>query len=273
MDRYVVFGNPIKHSRSPFIHNMFAQQTQQDMVYEKCLVEGDFLDVVKSFFGEGGKGANVTLPFKEQAFSVANELTERARLAGAVNTLFLKNESLIGDNTDGVGLVYDLIRQFGPLEKWRVLMLGAGGAARGCIAPLFSAGISHLHIANRTEEKAKSLISSFSANASCQNISASGFGNIPNQDYQIIINSTSASVSGDVPTIDDSLFDKLIFAYDMFYSAESTAFIEKVTKENPSVKVSDGMGMLVGQAAESFYLWRGVRPEIEPVIEALKKKG
>lgn len=271
MDRYVVFGNPIKHSRSPFIHEMFAQQTQQNMAYETYLVEGDFSETAKAFFAQGGKGANVTLPFKEQTFVVADELTERAQLAGAVNTLFLKNGRLIGDNTDGIGLVYDLVRQFGSLDKQRVLMLGAGGAARGCIGPLFSAGVSHVHIANRTAEKADVLLHSFATYVSNGNMSASGFSNIPDENYQIIINSTSSSVTGDVPMIDNSLFSKTNFVYDMFYSLKPTAFMEKATIENPFVKVSDGIGMLVGQAAESFFLWRGVRPEVDSVITALKK--
>ncbi len=269
MDKYVVFGNPVKHSLSPTIHRMFAQQTDQDMEYSTFLVERDFPTTAKLFFESGGKGANVTLPFKEEAFELVDDLSERARAAGAVNTFYVKEGKLIGDNTDGAGLVSDLQNLVGSLTGKRILLLGAGGAARGVIIPLFLSGISSLQIANRTEAKANSLALQFQHYGE---VSSSGFLDIPELEYDIIINSTSSSISGDVPPIDGRLLHQAQMAYDMFYQSKPTSFMRFAIQSNSKILTSDGVGMLVGQAAESFYLWRGVRPETKCVIDELKTK-
>lgn len=270
MDQYVVFGNPINHSKSPVIHHLFAEQTKQALVYKACLVEGDFREAAVSFFNKGGKGANVTLPFKEDALAVAERLTDRALAAGAVNTLISKNGILIGDNTDGVGLVLDLERQFGSLQGMRILMLGAGGAARGCVLPLIKAGIKDIHIANRTLSRAEALLSDFKNIT--PTLTVSSYDNIPAEGYDLVINSTSSGVSGGVPLVPESTFEGVRYAYDMFYKKGKTSFSLFVNKVNPEIKVSDGLGMLVGQAAESFYQWRGKKPDIEPVIKFLQKE-
>lgn len=269
MDRYVVFGNPVKHSLSPCIHKMFAEQTGQAIDYNASLVEEDFPQAVRDFIAKGGQGANVTLPFKEQAFAMVDELSDRALAAGAVNTLIAKPGKLTGDNTDGAGLVGDLENQLGTLKGKSILLLGAGGAARGVIIPLFHAGVSTIHIANRTESKAEELAEVFSQYGS---ISYSGFVDIPDSVFDVIVNSTSSSISGDVPPIDGKLMRKAQLAYDMFYQKQLTSFMQFALEHNKDVQVSDGLGMLVGQAAESFYLWRGVRPDIKPVIAFLKTK-
>lgn len=266
-DRYVVFGNPVKHSLSPRIHKMFAEQTKQKIEYERFLVEDDFHEKSKSFFLAGGKGANVTLPYKEEAFKLADNLSERAQAAGAVNTLIYKEGKIYGDNTDGAGLVNDLESQLGSLKDRRILLLGAGGAAKGVIIPLFNAGIASLHIANRTESKAQDMAVRFSTYG---RITASGYDDIPNETFEVIINSTSSSISGDVPAINTDLFFNAKLAYDMFYQKEPTSFMVSALRHNSDIKVSDGLGMLVGQAAESFFLWRGVKPDIKPVIRKLK---
>ena len=267
MDKYVVFGNPVKHSLSPLIHAEFAKQTNQNLEYERYLVEEDFPQKAKAFFQAGGLGANVTLPYKEEAFKLADELSERAKAAGAVNTLIYRDGHITGDNTDGAGLVYDLENQLGSLKDKHVLLLGAGGAAKGVIIPLFSAGISSLHIANRTEAKAQQMAEHFKEYGV---IHSSGFESIPSQHFDIVINSTSSSISGEVPAINGQLFSNAELAYDMFYQKQATAFMEFALKHNPNIRVCDGLGMLVGQAAESFKLWRGVKPEIKPVIDLLK---
>lgn len=267
MDRYAVVGNPIAHSKSPEIHRMFAEQTQQSMDYEKILIElDDFKHDVEAFFSQGGKGLNVTVPFKEQAFDFVQLITERAMLAGAVNTLIPQADgSVIGDNTDGAGLVGDLKRQNWQLKGAKVLLLGAGGAARGVILPLMDQGVHSLVIANRTESKAEQLAETF---AKFGKIHGCGFAQVPVKGMDIVINATSASISGDLPPIPESVIGG-IKAYDMMYGAKPTAFLAWAQK-HAAAKVSDGLGMLVGQAAESFYQWRGVRPEIEPVIAALR---
>ncbi|WP_440054635.1 shikimate dehydrogenase [Pseudoalteromonas sp. T1lg65] len=269
MDKYAVFGNPIKHSKSPVIHAQFANQCAQEIEYQAILAPvDDFSSEVSRFFAAGGLGANVTLPFKEQALKLADKLTERARLAGAVNTLINSHDGIIGDNTDGQGLVSDLKNHDIELKRKTILLLGAGGAAKGCIYPLFQAGVKRIVVANRTELRAKELAEQF---CSYGNIQGVGLGEIPKDNYHLVINSTSSSVSGDIPAIDPSLLATTEVAYDMFYSDVTTSFLTWVRQYNEEVKLVDGLGMLVEQAAEAFYLWRNVRPNTKSVYQWLRK--
>jgi shikimate dehydrogenase len=266
MDQYRVFGNPIKHSRSPFIHQSFAQSTSQTLNYETSLVElSDFTQAVNDFISQGGKGANVTVPFKEEALEIADELSDRARLAGAVNTLTFKNGKIYGDNTDGEGLVQDLLRNNVQLENSRILLLGAGGAAKGVILPLLAQNPASIVIANRTESKAEALIEQFNDTR----LAACGFEQTSGKVFDVVINATSASLSGKLPAISISAITKQTVCYDMVYGKELTPFLVWA-KAQGAAKVIDGVGMLVGQAAESFTLWRGAKPEVRDVIELLK---
>ncbi|RLV60888.1 shikimate dehydrogenase [Parashewanella curva] len=270
IDRYAVFGNPIKHSKSPFIHQQFAKQTGQELSYEKLLAPVDgFEDAVTIFFEQGGKGANVTVPFKEQAFVLCNQCSASAQLAKAVNTLWLdENGNLIGDNTDGLGLVADLERQFGDIAKKSIVILGAGGAVRGCIYPLLDKKVNRIVIANRTKVKATDLASEINE----PNVKGMGLDDLSaDTDCDILINATSSGVEGKVPYISNEFIHAQIKAYDMFYGSEKTAFIEWV-EQRGITQSADGLGMLVGQAAESFTRWRNVKPQIEPVLLQLRKQ-
>ncbi|MDX2319168.1 MAG: shikimate dehydrogenase [Moritella sp.] len=267
MDRYAVFGNPINHSKSPMIHSLFAQQTAQQLSYQaiEAPIDG-FAQAMADFFSQGGKGCNITVPFKEEAFSVAQQLTPRAKLAGAVNTLLLADDGhVIGDNTDGFGLVHDL-QQYMQLANKRILLLGAGGAARGVIGPLLAQGIQELVIANRTYSKAQMLATLFDDKG---NVNACLFAELAG-DFDLIINSTSASLSGLVPPISPTLINRHTICYDMMYKANETAF-NLWAMEHGAELVIDGLGMLVGQAAESFKVWRGITPDMLPVLTALRK--
>ena len=266
MDRYAVFGNPIGHSKSPIIHRSFAEQTQQNLSYEAILAPVDgFADAWRQFVAAGGKGANVTVPFKEQAFKLADQCTLRALQAQAVNTLYIAEGRLIGDNTDGAGLVADLIRLGAQLQEAKVLILGAGGASRGVIGPLLDAGVVSVHVANRTPEKAYAV-----ANAFNDQVSASGFADIPNHSWSIVINATSAGLSGSRPEIASSHLANCQFAYDMLYGNQPTDFL--LWAQQLGVKnTADGLGMLVSQAAESFHIWRGVKPMVAPVLQQLQE--
>ncbi|MCL1126993.1 shikimate dehydrogenase [Shewanella surugensis] len=267
-DRYAVFGNPIGHSKSPQIHTLFAKETSQAISYEAILAPvACFEASLRQFITEKGRGANVTVPFKEQAFALCDELSLEARLAGAVNTLtVMENGRIHGDNTDGLGLVADLKRQMGSLENLEVLLVGAGGAARGCILPLLQTGIAKLTIVNRTQSKADKLATTFAE-----------FGNVTSlcmeeldQAYDLIINSTSASLSGDVPNLPVKTINANTVCYDMMYGKDVTAF-NAWAKKNGAKQIIDGLGMLVGQAAQSFKLWRKVEPNVEPVLNALRR--
>ena len=270
MDRYVVFGNPIGHSKSPLIHRLFAEQTGQALDYNTLLAPlEDFTGCAREFFLQG-RGANVTVPFKEEAYRLANALTERAQRAGAVNTLSkLADGSLLGDNTDGAGLVRDLTVNAGlSLAGKRILLLGAGGAVRGALEPLLAQQPASLVIANRTVEKAERLAELFD---DLGPVSASGFDWL-SEPVDLIINATSASLSGDVPPIAGSLVEPgKTFCYDMMYAKQPTAFCRWATEHGAAVAM-DGLGMLVEQAAEAFYLWRGVRPDSAPVLAELRKQ-
>ncbi len=266
LDQYRVFGNPIAHSRSPFIHQRFAAETKQPLNYQATLVELDeFALAVKELISLGGKGANVTVPFKEEALAIADHLTDRARLAGAVNTLTIKDGDIYGDNTDGEGLVQDLIRNEIHIKNTRILLLGAGGAAKGVILPLLAQNPQSITIANRTVEKAESLCHQFNDAKlySCE-LSAEA-----TQAYDIIINATSASLSGSLPPLSNTVISTNTACYDMVYGKELTPFLVWA-KSNGTNTILDGLGMLVGQAAESFALWRGVKPAVEPIIEQLR---
>ncbi|MCF6437460.1 shikimate dehydrogenase [Pseudoalteromonas sp. MMG022] len=271
MDKYAVFGHPIKHSKSPLIHQAFARQCMDQISYEAILAPLDgFKESIEKFFASGGKGANVTLPFKEQAFELADQLTQRAQLAGAVNTLKrLDDGKLLGDNTDGAGLVSDLIQHNALLDNATVLLIGSGGAARGGIYPLLQAGVSKVVIANRTASKAQSLAAEF---LPFGDVSGCGLQDIPQDEFTIVINSTSSSVTGEVPDISPSVLQQCVLAYDMFYSDQRTSFLTWVASHNAKAQLVDGLGMLIGQAAEAYEVWRNKKPNTEHVINAMKNK-
>jgi shikimate dehydrogenase len=267
MDHYAVFGNPIKHSKSPFIHTLFAKQTSQQMVYQaiEAPVDG-FEKTLTQFFANQGKGCNITVPFKEQAYQYAQELTERATLAGAVNTLKLTDDGIvIGDNTDGAGLVQDLKNNHIAIKGARILLLGAGGAARGVCGPLLEENPRQLIIANRTFAKAQTLAEIFAAKGE---VSACEFNQLAG-DFDLIINSTSASLNGQIPAINSDLIKPETAIYDMMYSAQATAFNAWAKQQGARV-ILDGLGMLVGQAAESFAIWRAIKPSAKQVLTELR---
>ncbi|GAB6044149.1 shikimate dehydrogenase [Endothiovibrio diazotrophicus] len=268
-DRYAVMGNPIAHSKSPAIHARFAAQTAQDLEYRAILVEeGGFPAAVAAFRAEGGRGLNVTVPFKQQAWTAAERRSPRAERAGAVNTLrFDDDGTLYGDNTDGIGLVRDLTHNHGvALEGRRVLILGAGGAVRGVLQPILEHRPAQLVVANRTAVRAEELARLF---ADAGEVAGGGF-DLAAEPFDVVINGTAASLQGEVPPIASALLARGCFCYDMMYAAEPTAFL-RWAMGHGVVRAVDGLGMLVEQAAESFHLWRGVRPDTAPVIEALRE--
>ncbi|GAA4895437.1 shikimate dehydrogenase [Ferrimonas pelagia] len=269
MDQYAVFGNPIHHSKSPFIHQRFARQTQQTLEYRAILAAEDgFADAVVAFRQAGGCGANVTLPFKEQAFALCDRLTERARCAGAVNTLYWQADGgLLGDNTDGQGLVADLHRSGITIEGARVLILGAGGAVRGVLHPIFACSPRRVVIANRTADKAVALARDF---AELGVVSGCGLDEMSGE-YDLIINGTSASLSGALPAMEGVRLSHEGSTYDMAYGKEATPFQRWGQAQGGKHHLA-GLGMLVAQAAESFSLWRGVKPEVVPVLEELAEQ-
>lgn len=272
MDRYAVFGNPIGHSRSPFIHQQFAAQLNEPISYEAILAPvNGFSDSWLQFVASGGKGGNVTVPFKEQAFQLAEQLSERAKIAGAVNTLYLDlHGRLCGDNTDGLGLVADMKRLEAPLYNSCILLLGAGGAVRGVIQPLLESGVSRIVIANRTAEKAYALAQLFQSQFKDVCIEGCGLADIPALTYTIVINATSSGLSNERPEIAPGIMKDCILAYDMLYSKEPTEFL-RWSRSLGVPQIADGLGMLVAQAAESFNIWRGRRPLTEPVIVKLSE--
>lgn len=265
-DRYTVIGHPVTHSKSPDIHTRFAAQTRQDLHYERLLAPLDgFNDTVRSFQEAGGKGANVTVPFKLEAYALSDSLTGRARAAGAVNTLKFEDGMILGDNTDGVGLVTDIVRNAGVMLRGRkVLVLGAGGAARGVLLPLLEQRPSQLVLVNRTRSKAEELALQF---ASEGKIVAGDFAGLSHV-FDVVINATSASLQGDMLPVPPVVFSPTTFAYDMMYGKEPTAFMCFARQHGAAIR--DGLGMLVEQAAESFFVWRGVRPDTAPVYDALR---
>jgi len=267
-DKYAVIGNPIGHSKSPFIHAAFARQTGQDMEYGHILGHPDgFGADVRRFFDQGGQGLNVTVPFKEQAWEIADERSPGAEGAGAVNTMILlPGGRLAGDNTDGVGLVRDLTDNQGfELTAQKVLLLGAGGASRGVLRPLLETGLAALVIANRTAPKALEL----AAATGEDRVRGCGLDGLAGQSFDLIINATSAGLEGGVPGIPGSCLAPGGWTYDMLYGDAPTPF-QRWGTERGAARALDGLGMLVEQAAESFFLWRGVRPETPPVIVQLR---
>lgn len=269
IDRYAVFGNPIKHSKSPQIHTLFAEQTKQSLIYTAELAEiGQFGPAVKNFIKHNGKGLNITVPFKEDAWQLADRHSERAKRAGAVNTLKLEQDgSLYGDTTDGVGLVRDLSQNHHvSLKDKMILIIGAGGAVRGVIEAILEQQPSSLLIANRTSEKAVQLSNDFS---DLGNISGCGLDEIKTNRFDIVINGTSASLQGDLPPIPGTVFNENACSYDMMYADQATVFMQW-SKDHGAIQVFDGLGMLVEQAAEAFYIWRDIRPETVSVIEQIR---
>ena len=267
-DRYAVIGNPVAHSKSPEIQAAFAMQTGQNLRYEHLLAPmNGFADAARNFIAQGGKGANVTLPFKLDAYALATELTERASAAGAVNTLRIDGATILGDNTDGVGLVTDIVSNAGvALVGKRILLLGAGGAARGALLPLLQQKPAQLVVANRTVARAQELVRQFAAHPA---LSASGFSDLQGA-FDVVINATSASLAADVPPIAPSVFAQGALAYDMMYGKEPTVFMRFASGHGAVAR--DGLGMLVEQGAEAFFLWRGVHPETAAVFADLRKK-
>ncbi|WP_284194064.1 shikimate dehydrogenase [Vibrio zhanjiangensis] len=265
--RYAVFGNPINQSKSPYIHTLFAEQTKQPITYtaKQPPIDG-FEESIRAFFEQGGQGCNVTVPFKEQAFNLATQLTQRAHLAGAVNTLkMLSDGQILGDNTDGEGLVQDLLRLDVKIEGARILLIGAGGAARGVVKPLLEHNPAKVVIANRTHSKAEKLAEVFQPYG---NVIATEMKTIQ-EDYDVVINSSSASLMGEVPDISDKIFSSSSVVYDMMYGSGNTPFNQWAI-DSGAGHVYDGLGMLVGQAAESFFVWRGIRPDVQSTLDALR---
>jgi shikimate dehydrogenase len=269
-DRYAVFGNPIKHSRSPLIHTLFAQQCAQAMAYRAVRVDLDgFTQAATNFFAGGGAGLNVTVPFKREAFEFASRLSARATRAGAVNTLTRAQDgSIEGDNTDGVGLVRDLIANLGwAVQGLRVLLIGAGGAARGVLEPLLRERPGALLIVNRTGARAAQLAREF---ADIGPVTGGAYELIGDRQFDLVINATSAGLSGEVPPLPGSVLTERSCCYDMVYGAEPTPFM-RWSAHHAAWAVADGVGMLVEQAAESFYIWRQMRPDTRSVIQHLRE--
>ncbi len=267
-DRYCVFGNPIGHSRSPAIHAAFAAQCCQDLIYEAMLAPRDgFADAVRRFVADGGRGANVTVPFKEEACLLAQRLTDRARIAGAVNTLVFDGAALLGDNTDGYGLLRDLTLNLGcQLAGKRVLLLGAGGAARGVIGPLLDTRPAALVVANRTADRARELAHGLSRTDSLRGCD---YPELADQSFDLVINATSASLGGQLPPLPEGIFAADSLAYDMMYGQGQTPFLVFAGSQG-AAHLADGLGMLVEQGAEAFRIWRGMRPDTTPVMAMLR---
>lgn len=269
MDRYAVMGNPIAHSKSPMIHSEFAKQTGQQLQYTAELVAiGNLPQAVLEFYRDGGKGLNITVPFKQDAYALVSELSPRAQRAGAVNTLVLNGEqNYFGDTTDGVGLARDLgCNHCIDMQQRRMLILGAGGAVRGVLEPLLQEQPHSLVIANRTIEKAQQLANDFS---DLGDIAARGFQQLAGQRFDIVINGTSASLTGDLPPLPDGILNDGATVYDMMYGAQPTPFMQWGKQQGAGLCL-DGLGMLVEQAAESFYIWRKQHPDTAPVIEKIR---
>jgi len=267
--RYAVVGDPIAQSKSPQIHQMFARQTGEQIFYEAIKVESaEFEDFVTSFFAAGGSGLNVTLPHKQAAFDLAERSADRARLAGAANTLFLQDDQLMADNTDGAGLLRDIESNLGlSVQDKSILLLGAGGASRGVLPVLLGAAPESVTLLNRTVAKAQAIAAELDAGsllkvADYETFSATAF--------DFIINATSMSLHGQVPPLPLAVIGEQCCCYDMMYGDSETAFLRWARTLGAS-QLADGLGMLIEQAAESFFLWRRIRPDTQPVLEALRE--
>lgn len=271
-DRYAVIGNPIAHSKSPFIHARFAEQTGEPIEYSHLLAPVEQFEAhVRAFIEAGGRGLNVTVPFKLAAHALADMLSPRAAAAGAVNTLRFDADGIFGENTDGAGLVRDVEVNLGVgLKGARVLLLGAGGAARGVVLPMLERAPDTLTIVNRTAAKADVLVDQFAAAARQAGCALSGGGPhaVGPHAYDVIVNATAGSLDAALPECDDAAFGTGTLAYDMMYGAHPTVFMRHA--QSLGARAADGLGMLVEQAAESFFIWRGVRPDGAPVLAALR---
>ena len=281
LDRYAVIGHPVSHSRSPQIHHAFGEQTGRSIEYGLLASEPDaFVATVMAFRAEGGKGLNVTVPFKEEAAALADHMSERARIAGAANTLSFEADGIHADNTDGAGLVNDLTQRWQQsLQGSVILLIGAGGAARGVLHPLLTAGVAEIWIANRTLSRAQQLVERMSQDNSPARVHAVTLELDALSDLHskwqanaaplIIVNATAAGLAGKTPPVPAALLQSALLCYDMVYSKEPTAFMQQASQAG-CAQVVDGLGMLVEQAAESFAIWQGVRPRTEPVFKQLR---
>ncbi|WP_299082072.1 shikimate dehydrogenase [uncultured Paraglaciecola sp.] len=270
VNKLTVFGNPIAQSKSPFIHQMFAKQAGLEVEYDRTLAtKENFISELSKFLADpNARGCNITSPFKEQTAEWVDELSAAAKIAGAVNTVIKKADgTFIGGTTDGIGLVQDLQRLGVQIKGARILLLGAGGAARGVLQSIFTLEPALLVVANRTQEKAK-LLASLIPQDNFKGVGLSQLDEVQ-QPFDLILNSTSASLTGELPAIPDSVVSKSTWVYDMSYGDKPTVFLQHADKLGVT-NTFDGLGMLVGQAAESFYLWTGFRPDVEPVIKALR---
>jgi len=265
-DKYGVIGNPVAHSKSPLIHAAFARQTRQNLVYERLLAPNDaFIATADAFRARGGRGLNVTLPFKLEAFSYATLASERARAAQAVNTLKFDGEVIFGDNTDGAGLVNDLVRNLGcAVAGKRILLLGAGGAARGVVEPLLQQQPAQIVLANRSLDKALRLAHDF-----CGALQTSTYVALAGMQFDLVVNATSASLEGALPPLPPGVFAHGALAYEMMYGKGETPFLAFARSDGAAL-LADGLGMLVEQAAESFFIWRGLHPDSAPVLQSLR---
>lgn len=269
IDRYAVMGYPVAHSRSPVIHRLFAVQTGQNLQYELLEVAPDRLEsAITQFARTGGRGLNITLPYKSEVTRFVDDMSERASTAGAINTLVFKDKEIYGDNTDGVGLIRDLKENLEiELEGANILILGAGGSTRGIISPLLEEKPESIVIANRTMDKATALAQIFSAQGP---VSAVSFKNVRTPpEFDLVINATSAGVKGETPPYPEHAISDKTICYDLSYSMRATPF-SSWAKEQGAAKSYMGWGMLVEQAAESFHIWRGVRPDTAPVLKQMK---
>jgi shikimate dehydrogenase len=266
LDKYAVVGNPIAHSKSPEIHLLFAQQTRQSITYEKLEAPLDgFEEFALALRESGYRGLNVTIPFKLDAAKLADRLTARARLAGAVNTLKFDGDAITGDNTDGIGFVRDVTQRLKfRIEDASILVLGAGGGVRGLIGSLLEEKPKWIAVANRTHDRAQELADEFG-------VLALSFDEVPAEHFDLVINGTATSMSHTTPPIDAETFDDCMLAYDLLYAPAPTPFMQLASRGGAR-KVSDGLGMLIEQAAESFHLWRGLRPDTALVFKELRRQ-
>ena len=270
IDRYAVIGNPVTQSKSPQIHALFAHENGQDIAYGRLLAPLDgFRETAERFRAEGGRGLNVTVPFKEEAYRLATVHSERARAAEAVNTLRFDANAIFGDNTDGAGLVRDIRDNLGvAIAGLRILLLGAGGAARGVIAPLLAEGPTELTVANRNIERARALERHFAPHSGPL-VRSSTYSALSGGRFDIVVNATSASLTGALPPVPGGVFAAGSLAYDMMYGREPTPFLEWARGQGAGL-AADGLGMLIEQAAESFFVWRGIRPRTATVFASLQ---
>jgi shikimate dehydrogenase len=273
-DRYAVIGNPIAHSKSPMIHEAFARNTTQALEYSRILAPLDsFVETVQAMIDEGFKGANVTVPFKMEAFQLANQLTERAHDAGAVNTLIFNEAGIVGDNTDGAGIVRDIQENLQiPITGKRVLLIGAGGAAEGVLHPILACSPALLVITNRTLDKALTMVKKVEEQGEYRfvSVNAYAFDDLQGQEFDIVVNATSTGLTDTLLPLPTGIFATGSLAYDMMYG-RTTPFMKLAFEQG--AQVSDGLGMLVEQAAEAFYVWRGIRPETSTVMQAIRNFG